>query len=269
MGRQRQQPQGPLLLHHPRRPQTARRRNQELVAHRRHDGPPSGERIMIALRVLLSRLLGRGRTHAELDSEIAAHLSLLAADYQRRGLSPAHALAAPRPSGAEAPPTPNSPPKSPPPSRSSPPTPTAAASLPPMPSPPPAATSAPSPSSTKPIATSAASPSSTPSPRTSPTPFANSAAIPGSPPPPSSPSPSASAPMPPSTRCSTPSSSAPSPCATPPRWCRFSCSKTVSPSTSATPSIANWPPASRRSADCRSEERRGGEERRSARSPFH
>src|ERR1035438_9987584 len=96
MGRQRQQPQGPLLLHHPRRPQTARRRNQELVAHRRHDGPPSGERIMIALRVLLSRLLGRGRTHAELDSEIAAHLSLLAADYQRRGLSPADALAAAR-----------------------------------------------------------------------------------------------------------------------------------------------------------------------------
>jgi hypothetical protein len=33
-----------------------------------------------SLRVLLSRLLGRGRTPAALDDEIAAHLSLLAAD---------------------------------------------------------------------------------------------------------------------------------------------------------------------------------------------
>ena len=51
---------------------------------------------MTSLRVLLSRLLGKGRTHAELDSEIAAHLSLLAADYERRALSPADALAAAR-----------------------------------------------------------------------------------------------------------------------------------------------------------------------------
>jgi predicted permease len=49
-----------------------------------------------ALRVFLSRLLGRGRTAAELDSEIAAHLSLLAADYERRGLTPADALSAAR-----------------------------------------------------------------------------------------------------------------------------------------------------------------------------
>ena len=48
---------------------------------------------MTALRVFLARLLGRGRSAAELDSEIAAHLSLLAADYERRGLSPADALA--------------------------------------------------------------------------------------------------------------------------------------------------------------------------------
>ena len=51
---------------------------------------------MTPLRVLLSRLLGKGRNPAELESEIAAHLSLLAADYQRRGLSPADALAAAR-----------------------------------------------------------------------------------------------------------------------------------------------------------------------------
>ena len=51
---------------------------------------------MTALRVFLSRLLGRGRTAAELDSEIAAHLSLLAADYERRGLTPADALSAAR-----------------------------------------------------------------------------------------------------------------------------------------------------------------------------
>ncbi len=51
---------------------------------------------MIPVRVLLSRLFGRGRTHTELDTEIAAHLSLLAADYERRGLSPADALAAAR-----------------------------------------------------------------------------------------------------------------------------------------------------------------------------
>jgi predicted permease len=49
-----------------------------------------------ALRVFLARLLGRGRTPSELDSEIAAHLALLAADYERCGLSPADALAAAR-----------------------------------------------------------------------------------------------------------------------------------------------------------------------------
>ncbi len=51
---------------------------------------------MTPLRVLLSRLLGKGRNPTDLDSEIAGHLSLLAADYQRRGLSPADALAAAR-----------------------------------------------------------------------------------------------------------------------------------------------------------------------------
>jgi predicted permease len=51
---------------------------------------------MTALRVFLSRLFGRGRTHDDLESEIAVHLALLAADYQRRGLSPADALAAAR-----------------------------------------------------------------------------------------------------------------------------------------------------------------------------
>ena len=51
---------------------------------------------MTPVRVLLSRLFGKGRTHTELDTEIAAHLSLLAADYERRGLSPADALAAAR-----------------------------------------------------------------------------------------------------------------------------------------------------------------------------
>ena len=51
---------------------------------------------MTSLRVLCSRLLGKGRTHAELESEMAVHLALLAADYERRGLSPADALAAAR-----------------------------------------------------------------------------------------------------------------------------------------------------------------------------
>ena len=51
---------------------------------------------MTALRVFLSRLLGRGSTAADLDREIADHLSLLAADYERRGLSPADARAAAR-----------------------------------------------------------------------------------------------------------------------------------------------------------------------------
>src|ERR1017187_1988343 len=96
MGRQREQPQGSLLLHHSRRTQTARRRNEGMVPHRRHDGPPAGERTVTALRVFLARLLGRGRTPSELDAEMATHLSLLAADYQRRGLAPADALAAAR-----------------------------------------------------------------------------------------------------------------------------------------------------------------------------
>lgn len=43
---------------------------------------------MTALRVLLARLLGRGRATDELDIEVAAHLELLAADLQRSGLSP-------------------------------------------------------------------------------------------------------------------------------------------------------------------------------------
>jgi predicted permease len=51
---------------------------------------------VISLRVLLARLLGRGRTASDLDSEISNHLALLAADYERRGLSPADALAAAR-----------------------------------------------------------------------------------------------------------------------------------------------------------------------------
>ena len=51
---------------------------------------------MTRLRVLLSRLLGRGRNPAALDGEIVAHLRMLTADYQRRGLSPADARAAAR-----------------------------------------------------------------------------------------------------------------------------------------------------------------------------
>jgi predicted permease len=49
-----------------------------------------------ALRVFLSRLLGKGHKPAEFDSELEAHLALLAADYERRGLSPADAAAAAR-----------------------------------------------------------------------------------------------------------------------------------------------------------------------------
>ncbi len=51
---------------------------------------------MTWLRVLISRVFGRGRTRGELDSEIAAHLALQAEEYERRGLSPADALAAAR-----------------------------------------------------------------------------------------------------------------------------------------------------------------------------
>ena len=51
---------------------------------------------MTPLRVLLSRLLGKGRKPAEFDSELAGHLALLTADYERRGLSPADAAAAAR-----------------------------------------------------------------------------------------------------------------------------------------------------------------------------
>jgi predicted permease len=48
------------------------------------------------LRVLLSRLLGPGRNPAALDEEIAAHLSLLTTEYERRGLSAADARAVAR-----------------------------------------------------------------------------------------------------------------------------------------------------------------------------
>ncbi len=43
VGRQREQPQGPFLLHYSRRPQTAFRGGRELGTHRRHDGAPAGE----------------------------------------------------------------------------------------------------------------------------------------------------------------------------------------------------------------------------------
>ncbi|MEO8369556.1 MAG: ABC transporter permease [Candidatus Solibacter sp.] len=49
---------------------------------------------MSALRVLLARLRGKGRTPAELKGEIAAHLAMLAADHERRGLAPSEARAA-------------------------------------------------------------------------------------------------------------------------------------------------------------------------------
>ena len=51
---------------------------------------------MTGLRVFLKRLLGRGRTSAQLDEEIAEHLAQLAAEYEHRGLAPEEALAAAR-----------------------------------------------------------------------------------------------------------------------------------------------------------------------------
>jgi predicted permease len=45
------------------------------------------------LRVLLSRLLRRGRTPAELSEELDTHLALLAAEYEGRGMTPDAALA--------------------------------------------------------------------------------------------------------------------------------------------------------------------------------
>ena len=39
-------------------------------------------------RTLVARLRRRGRTPAELAEEMDAHLSLLASDYQRRGMTP-------------------------------------------------------------------------------------------------------------------------------------------------------------------------------------
>jgi len=41
-----------------------------------------------ALRTLVSRLLGRGRNETGLNEEIAAHLELLAAEHERRGMTP-------------------------------------------------------------------------------------------------------------------------------------------------------------------------------------
>ncbi len=48
---------------------------------------------MTALRVLVSRLRGLFATSSRLDEEIAAHLDMLAADLERRGLTPADARA--------------------------------------------------------------------------------------------------------------------------------------------------------------------------------
>jgi hypothetical protein len=41
-----------------------------------------------ALRALVSRLLGRGRDETGFNDEIAAHLALLAAEHERRGMTP-------------------------------------------------------------------------------------------------------------------------------------------------------------------------------------
>src|SRR5215831_5374092 len=43
---------------------------------------------MTPLRILLSRLLARGRPPAELDEEISTHRALLAAEFERRGMTP-------------------------------------------------------------------------------------------------------------------------------------------------------------------------------------
>lgn len=51
---------------------------------------------MTALRTLVSRLLGRGRRETDLDDEIAAHLALLAAEFERRGMRPHEARLAAR-----------------------------------------------------------------------------------------------------------------------------------------------------------------------------
>ena len=51
------------------------------------------------MRVLLSRVLGlfrRRSAESQLDDEVRAHLDLLTADYERRGMSPAEARRAAR-----------------------------------------------------------------------------------------------------------------------------------------------------------------------------
>src|SRR5687768_16391538 len=45
-------------------------------------------RAMLAIRALFSRGLAMFRREADLDEEVCAHLDLLAADYERRGMSP-------------------------------------------------------------------------------------------------------------------------------------------------------------------------------------
>src|SRR5947209_6256478 len=76
--------------------QTTGRGNRELVAHGGHDGAAARGRIMTSLRVLLSRLMGRGRSAGELESEIRDHLGRLTAEYERSGLSRGEAEAAAR-----------------------------------------------------------------------------------------------------------------------------------------------------------------------------
>ena len=104
MGREREQPPRPVLHDHARREESSSRRNRRVGrapsrwsagCWRTSHDPPA----RTASRSLRG-LFGVGRAAAtrldDLDEEVRTHLDLLAADYERRGLSAADARAAAR-----------------------------------------------------------------------------------------------------------------------------------------------------------------------------
>src|SRR5450759_5436994 len=97
MGRIRERPPRQVLLHHPFRPETPRRRNLVLAAPLRGDWARAralGGRPEMNVGALWARLKGlmrRREFDEELQTEIAAHLELATAENLRRGMPPEEA----------------------------------------------------------------------------------------------------------------------------------------------------------------------------------
>src|ERR1041384_3074432 len=91
MALHREQPAGPLLLPHPRRPQSPRRGSREVESLRGHHDPRPGGLTMSAIKGIVARvrsLLGGGR---RMEEEFQFRVAMEAARLATGGLDPIEA----------------------------------------------------------------------------------------------------------------------------------------------------------------------------------